>query len=65
LQGSIKEAKVYVVENGMAHLNELIIGRESNGTLEVISGLEASDKVVVSGQVNLTDNRPVKIIDNR
>ncbi len=64
LQGSIKEAKVYVAENGKAHLKNIVIGRESSGYLEVVSGLSENEQVVVSGQVNLTDGKTIKIINN-
>ena len=64
LQGSIKDAKVYVASNGKALLKNIVIGRESNESLEVLSGLTENDKVIVSGQVNLTDNRSIKIINN-
>jgi RND family efflux transporter MFP subunit len=64
LQGSIKDAKVYVASNGKALLKNIVIGRGGNESLEVLSGLTENDKVVVSGQVNLTDNRPIKIINN-
>ena len=64
LQGSIKDAKVYVAENGKAFLRDIVIGRESTGSLEVVSGLKENDKVIVSGQVNLTDNKAIKIINN-
>lgn len=64
LQGSIKDAKVFVAENGKAILKDVIIGRESNELLEVASGLNHNEKVIVSGQVNLTNNKPIKIINN-
>ncbi|MDP4172897.1 MAG: efflux RND transporter periplasmic adaptor subunit [Bacteroidota bacterium] len=64
LQGSIKDAKVYVASNGRAVLKNIEIGRQNNDFLEVRSGLNESDKVVVSGQVNLTDNKLIKIINN-
>jgi len=64
LQGSIKDAKVYVAANGKALLKNIVIGRGGNESLEVLSGLTENDKVIVSGQVNLTDNRPIKIIKN-
>jgi membrane fusion protein, multidrug efflux system len=64
LQGSIKDAKVYVAENGKALLKNVVIGRESNESLEVASGLNPTDKVIVSGQVNLTNNKQIKIINN-
>jgi len=64
LQGSIKDAKVYVAQNGKAILKNIIVGRESNESLEVTSGINQGDKVIVSGQVNLTNNKPIKIINN-
>lgn len=63
LQGSIKEAKVYVAENGRAVLKNIIIGRESNERLEVLSGISPNDKVIVSGQVNLSNNQQIKIVN--
>jgi hypothetical protein len=41
-----------------------VIGRGGNESLEVLSGLTENDKVVVSGQVNLTNNSQIKIIKN-
>jgi membrane fusion protein, multidrug efflux system len=64
LQGSIKDAKVYVAENGKASLKNIVVGRESNESLEITSGLNQNEKVIVSGQVNLTNNKPIKIINN-
>lgn len=65
LQGSIKDAKVYVTSNGKALLKNIVIGRGGNESLEVLSGLTENDRVIVSGQVNLTDNRSIKIINNK
>lgn len=65
LQGSIKEAKVYVASNDKAYLKDIVIGREDNESLEVLSGLTEKDRVIVSGQVNLTDSKSIKIIDNK
>jgi RND family efflux transporter MFP subunit len=64
LQGSIKDAKVYVASNGKALLKNIVIGRGGNESLEVLSGLSENDKVIVSGQVNLAGNKPIKIINN-
>lgn len=63
LQGSIKDAQIYIVENGKAKLKKILIGREIKEQLEVLSGLNLGDIVIISGQVNLTDNKPVKIIN--
>ncbi len=64
LQGSIKNAQVYVAENGKAILKNIVIGNTNNQLLEVLSGLNETDKVIVSGQVNLADGKAIKIIKN-
>ena len=64
LQGSIKEARIYVAENSKARLKEILIGEGSGDLLEVISGVSETDKIIVSGQVNLSDGKPIKIIGN-
>ena len=53
-----------MVEDDTARLRQLVLGGDNNGDLEVLSGLTAQDRVVVSGQVNLTDNRAVTILRN-
>jgi RND family efflux transporter MFP subunit len=63
LQGSIKNAKVYVAVKGKAKLRNIVIGETTDDYLEVISGLTRYDKVIVSGQVNLTDGRAIKIVN--
>lgn len=64
LVGSIKDAQVYVAKDGKAKLINLLIGQTDDQYLEILSGLNESDKVIVSGQVNLTDNKSIKIINN-
>ena len=64
LQGSIKNAQVYIAENGKAVLKSIVIGNTNNQHLEVLSGLNETDKVIVSGQVNLADGKAIKIIKN-
>ncbi len=61
LIGSIKDAKVFVVENGIAKEKNIVIGSTSDKMLEVLSGLNAGEKIVVSGQNNLKDNYKVTI----
>ncbi|MDR3626095.1 MAG: efflux RND transporter periplasmic adaptor subunit [Ignavibacteriaceae bacterium] len=62
LLGSIKDAQVYVVDGGVAKLRNLVIGNSSNSSLEVISGLQQGDIVVITGQNNLKENYKVKIV---
>ncbi len=60
--GSIKEAKVYVIENGLAKLRSIVLGGEYSSSVEVISGVSENEQVVVSGQNTLVDGAKVTII---
>ncbi len=51
---------VYVVEDGIARLRWLRVGRESDGAIEVLAGLAAADSVVADPE-GLTDGRAVKV----
>jgi RND family efflux transporter MFP subunit len=64
LIGSIKDAQVYAAKDRKANLTDIIIGGKSDSELEVLSGLKEGDKVIVSGQVNLSDNKSIKIIND-
>jgi RND family efflux transporter MFP subunit len=59
LVGSIKDAKVYVVENGIAKMKNVLIGNAFENWLEIKGGLNSGDKIVVNGQNNLQDNDKV------
>ncbi len=60
--GSVKNPQVYVVENGVAKLREIVVGSEIDAKLEVIRGLKEQEQVVVSGQDNLRDNAAVEVM---
>jgi RND family efflux transporter MFP subunit len=64
LQGSVKEARVYIAQDGKAKLKDIVVGEQSGALLQVLSGLNESDKIIVSGQVNLTDGKTIKIVNN-
>lgn len=53
------ETVVYVVNDGSASRREIVIGIESNGFVEVLSGLEANEQIVVTGQNSLRDGAKV------
>ena len=55
---SIKNPYVYVVNNNVAIRRTIAVGRDS---IEVLSGLKAGDQVVTTGQLNLSDGKPVQI----
>ncbi len=63
LLGSVRDAQVYVDNNGVAKLRNLVIGNSSNDYLEVLSGLKSGDVVIVNGQNNLKDNYKVKVVE--
>ncbi len=60
--GSISDSKVYVLKDGKAIETEVMAGRSFGDQVEVISGLQANDQVIVSGQINLFNNTPVEVI---
>ena len=62
LLGSSRDAKVYVAENGKAILRDVIVHEANNKYLEVKSGLDEGDKIVVSGQINLENGKSIKTV---
>lgn len=63
LVGSVKVPQVYVVENGIAKLRDIVTGIETNGMIEVISGLNKGEQLVVDGQTNLVPDAKVEIVN--
>lgn len=62
LVGSTKLPQVFVVDQGIAHLRDIVIGSEFGTNLEVLSGLKDGEDVVLSGQNNLKDNVAVTVV---
>jgi RND family efflux transporter MFP subunit len=62
LVGSIRDARIFVVENNVAKLKAITIGRQSGNLLEVLNGVAENEMVVTNGQNNLTDNIKVSIV---
>ena len=63
LIGSVKNPKVFVVDNNKARLVDLVIGRTYDNYLEVLSGLKDGQTIVINGQNDLGENSKVKIIN--
>ncbi len=63
LVGSIKNAKVYKIANGQVKLIDIVIGADNGDYFSVVSGLNAGDEVVTTGQINLSDGDSVKVIN--
>jgi len=63
LLGSITEASVYVAENNKAILKKIVVGSGNDKFIKVISGLKEGEKVIVNGQINLSENKAIKIVN--
>ncbi len=61
LTGSIASPEVFVVSGGRARLKKIVAGGEYGSSIEVLQGLAAGDRVVVSGQSDLDDGSPVTV----
>jgi RND family efflux transporter MFP subunit len=59
---SVREPSVYVVKDDVVQLTRITVGNSYNGYLEVFAGINEGDKVVTSGQINLSDNAQVSVI---
>jgi multidrug efflux pump subunit AcrA (membrane-fusion protein) len=53
---------VFVHENGRALLREVVLGLEGEKYVEVVSGLQEGEEVIVAGQYELKDMMPVRVI---
>ncbi len=63
LLGSVDEGRVYVVSNGAVEIREIVAGRTFSNFIEVVSGLEKGEKVVTSGQINLSPGAKVTVMN--
>ena len=61
LVGNLREAKVYVVDNGKAVLKNIEVGRVWDNYIQIKSGIEEGDTIVVSGQINLEDGKKITL----
>ncbi len=59
--GSIKEPKVFVIENNVAKSRPVVVGAQSGDFVEIVQGLHQGEVIVVAGQNNLADNVAVAI----
>lgn len=53
--------KVFVVQDARAELRLVRSGSRRNGLIEVLSGLEAGEQVVIEGSEQLVDGQPVQV----
>ena len=55
---------VFVVEDGRAHQRQLVIGPSEANQVVVLKGLAAGEQLILTGQRNLVDGQPVRIVDD-
>lgn len=53
---------VYVADNGKAKVVQIKTGRNSNGMVEILEGLQAGDKVIVEGYADLDNGKLIEIM---
>ncbi len=59
VSGSVKNAKVYKVKNGIASGQDVIVGAMLDKNVEILTGLEAGDSIVVAGLINVSEGARV------
>lgn len=63
IAGSLQDAKVYVVHDSiLVELRPVTLGGFYDDKVEVTSGLQAGEQVVVTGQMNLSDRARVQVV---
>lgn len=63
LIGSIQNPEVYVVNKGYSELKSLTLGENRDDVVEVLSGISPQDKVVLNGQINLSEGTKVTVLE--
>lgn len=59
--GDIQNGEVYVVSGENAKLKKIEIGLNNGRNIQVKSGLEIGEEVIISGQINLEDGKQINI----
>ena len=63
IAGSLQDGKIYVVnDSSIAELRRVSLGGIYGDNVEVLSGLQEGEHVVVTGQMNLSDGAKVEIV---
>ena len=58
----LQEAYVFVANGEVAEKRRVALGLEENGRVQVVSGVDAGEQVIVAGQGGLKDGSAIKII---
>lgn len=60
--GNISSNLVFVAKDGKAYQTQVVVGRIFGDWVEIISGLEKGQTVITSGQINLSNETPIEVI---
>lgn len=64
IAGSLQDAKVYVVvQDSLVQVRTIRVGGVYHDKVEVLSGLQQEDRVVVTGQLNLSEGAKVQVLE--
>jgi len=63
LVGSVESPQLFVVDDGIARLRNIVVGKSYNDFLEIKSGLTPGETIVVNGQNNLEDGYKVNVVN--
>jgi membrane fusion protein, multidrug efflux system len=61
IQKTSEGQMVYIADGNKAKLVNIVTGRNANGMVEVLSGLEAGDKIIVAGYEDLDNGEQIAI----
>lgn len=59
----LQDAHIFVADGGVARKRAITLGLEEGDRVEVLTGLQAGEQVIVAGQGGLKDGSPVKVMD--
>ena len=59
----LKSAHVFVVNDDVAEKRVVEVGLEEDEQLEIVSGIEAGEQIVVAGQGSLKDGSKIKVLE--
>lgn len=59
----VKNPYVYIIDSNRAVVRKLVLGREAGENIEVLSGLQNGEEVIISGQINLTEGSLVEVVN--
>jgi RND family efflux transporter MFP subunit len=63
-QSGTNDKYVYVLDGDVVNFTKVELGRRIGPIYEVLSGIEAGDKVVIAGNSSLTDKVTVKVVES-